>query len=55
MHALLYYFLKTSEEAEEDVAKQKIKEIGKGSPRVTKKEIKLMRILMENYQMLLAG
>lgn len=49
------FFWQTSEEAEEDVAKQKIKEIGKGSPRVTKKEIKLMRILMENYQMLLAG
>lgn len=40
------FFWQTSEEAEEDVAKQKIKEIGKGSPRVTKKEIKLMRILM---------
>ena len=38
------FFWQTSEEAEEDVAKQKIKEIGKGSPGITKKEIKLMRI-----------
>ena len=38
------FFWQASEEAEEDVAKQKIKEIGKGNPRVTKKEIKLMRI-----------
>jgi Mn2+/Fe2+ NRAMP family transporter len=33
-----------SEEAEEEVAKKKIKEIGKGNPKVSKKEIKLMRI-----------
>ena len=38
------FFWQASEEAEEDVAKQKIKEIGKGNPTVTKKEIKLMRI-----------
>ena len=38
------FFWQASEEAEEDVAKQKIKEIGKGYPEVTKKEIKLMRI-----------
>jgi len=38
------FFWQASEEAEEDVAKQKIKEIGKGNPEVTKKEIKLMRI-----------
>jgi NRAMP (natural resistance-associated macrophage protein)-like metal ion transporter len=38
------FFWQASEEAEEDVAKHKIKEIGKGNPEVTKKEIKLMRI-----------
>ena len=38
------FFWQASEEAEEDVAKQKIKEIGKGNPKVTKKEIKLMRL-----------
>jgi len=38
------FFWQASEEAEEDIAKQKIKEIGKGNPEVTKKEIKLMRI-----------
>jgi NRAMP (natural resistance-associated macrophage protein)-like metal ion transporter len=38
------FFWLASEVAEEDVAKQKIKEIGKGNPEVTKKEIKLMRI-----------
>jgi NRAMP (natural resistance-associated macrophage protein)-like metal ion transporter len=38
------FFWQTSEEAEEDVAKQKIKEIGKGNPRVSKKEIKFMKI-----------
>jgi NRAMP (natural resistance-associated macrophage protein)-like metal ion transporter len=37
------FFWQTSEEAEEDVDKQKIKEIGKGKPKVSKKEIKLMR------------
>jgi Mn2+/Fe2+ NRAMP family transporter len=40
-----YLFVwQASEEAEEDVAKQKIKEIGKGNPTVSKKEIKFMRI-----------
>lgn len=38
------FFWQASEEAEEDVAKQKIKEIGRGDPTVSKKEIKLMRI-----------
>lgn len=38
------FFWQASEEAEEDVAKEKIKEIGKGNPKVSKKEIKLMRI-----------
>ena len=38
------FFWQASEEAEEDVAKNKIKEIGKGKPKITKKEIKLMRI-----------
>ena len=37
------FFWQTSEEAEEDVAKQKIKEIGKGYPAISKKEIKLMK------------
>lgn len=38
------FFWQASEEAEEAVAKKKIKEIGKGNPKVSKKEIKLMRI-----------
>jgi Mn2+/Fe2+ NRAMP family transporter len=38
------FFWQASEEAEEDVAKNKIKEIGKGKPKITKREIKLMRI-----------
>jgi Mn2+/Fe2+ NRAMP family transporter len=37
------FFWQASEEAEEDVEKHKIKEIGKGKPRISKKEIKLMR------------
>lgn len=37
------FFWQTSEEAEEDVAKNKIKEIGEGTPTVQKKEISLMR------------
>jgi NRAMP (natural resistance-associated macrophage protein)-like metal ion transporter len=37
------FFWQASEEAEEDVAKHKIKEIGKGNPKISKKEIKLMR------------
>jgi NRAMP (natural resistance-associated macrophage protein)-like metal ion transporter len=37
------FFWQASEEAEEDVAKKKIKEIGKGSPKVSKKEVRLMR------------
>ncbi len=37
------FFWQASEEAEEDVAKHKIKEIGKGKPKISKKEIKLMR------------
>ena len=38
------FFWQASEEAEEDVEKHKIKEIGgKGIPRIAKKEIKLMR------------
>ena len=38
------FFWQASEEAEEDVAKNKIKEIGKGKPKITRREIKLMRI-----------
>jgi NRAMP (natural resistance-associated macrophage protein)-like metal ion transporter len=37
------FFWQTSEEAEEDVAKNKIKEIGEGKPLIQKKEITLMR------------
>ena len=37
------FFWQTSEEAEEDVAKDKIKEIGEGKPITKKKEITLMR------------
>ena len=37
------FFWQTSEEAEEDVAKNKIKEIGEGKPMIQKKEISLMR------------
>jgi NRAMP (natural resistance-associated macrophage protein)-like metal ion transporter len=37
------FFWQASEEAEEDVAKHKIKDIGKGKPKITKREIKLMR------------
>lgn len=37
------FFWQTSEEAEEDVAKNKIKEIGEGKPKTRKKEIILMR------------
>ena len=37
------FFWQTSEEAEEDVAKNKIKEIGEGTPTIQKKEISLMR------------
>jgi NRAMP (natural resistance-associated macrophage protein)-like metal ion transporter len=36
-------FWQTSEEAEEDVSRHKIKEIGRGRPNVTRKEIKLMK------------
>jgi Mn2+/Fe2+ NRAMP family transporter len=38
------FFWQTSEEAEEDVVKNKIKEIGEGKPHITKREIKMMRI-----------
>ncbi|HJT84718.1 MAG TPA: Nramp family divalent metal transporter [Nitrososphaeraceae archaeon] len=37
------FFWQTSEEVEEDVAKNKIKEIGKGNPNISKKEIKIMK------------
>jgi NRAMP (natural resistance-associated macrophage protein)-like metal ion transporter len=38
------FFWQTSEEAEEDVAKHKIEEIGKGNPDISKKEMKFMRM-----------
>jgi len=38
------FFWQASEEAEEDVAKNKIKEIGEGKPHITKREIKMMRM-----------
>jgi NRAMP (natural resistance-associated macrophage protein)-like metal ion transporter len=37
------FFWQASEEAEEDVARHKIKEIGKGNPKISKKEITSMR------------
>jgi len=37
------FFWQTSEEAEEDVIRKKIKEIGKGKPKISKQEIKAMR------------
>ncbi len=37
------FFWQASEEAEEEVSQQKIKEIGKGKPKISKKEIKSMR------------
>jgi len=37
-------FWQTSQEVEEEISKGKIKEIGKGNPRTTNKEIKSMRI-----------
>jgi NRAMP (natural resistance-associated macrophage protein)-like metal ion transporter len=37
------FFWQASEEAEEDVSKKKIEEIGKGKPKVSKKEVKVMR------------
>ncbi len=37
------FFWQTSEEAEEDVAKRKIKEIGEGRPTISKKEIMTMK------------
>jgi NRAMP (natural resistance-associated macrophage protein)-like metal ion transporter len=37
------FFWQASEEAEEEVAENKIKDIGKGKPKVSKQEVKLMR------------
>jgi NRAMP (natural resistance-associated macrophage protein)-like metal ion transporter len=37
------FFWQTSHEAEEDVAKKKIKDIGKGNPNVSEKDVRLMR------------
>ena len=37
------FFWQSSEEAEEDVAKKKIKEIGEGVPKIRKREIAIMR------------
>lgn len=38
------FFWQASEEAEEDVAKHKIREIGEGKPDISKKEIRLMKV-----------
>jgi Mn2+/Fe2+ NRAMP family transporter len=38
------FFRQASEESEEDVAKHKIKEIGQGKPKITKKEVKILRM-----------
>ena len=37
------FFWQTSEEAEEDVRKNKIKDVGEGTPKIRNKEIKIMR------------
>jgi Mn2+/Fe2+ NRAMP family transporter len=37
------FFWQASEESEEDVTKHKIKEIGQGKPKVSKKDVKIMR------------
>ncbi len=37
------FFWQASEEAEEDIARKKIEDIGKGKPRITRKEIRMMR------------
>ena len=37
------FFWQASEEAEENIIKNKIKEIGEGKPKITKKEVKIMR------------
>lgn len=37
------FFWQTAEEAEEDVAKRKIPDIGEGKPRIRKREIRMMR------------
>lgn len=38
------FFWQTSEEAEEDVAKNKISDVGIGTPKISKREIKTMRL-----------
>jgi NRAMP (natural resistance-associated macrophage protein)-like metal ion transporter len=38
------FFWQASEESEEDVAKRKIKEIGHGKPRISRKEVRIMRM-----------
>jgi Mn2+/Fe2+ NRAMP family transporter len=38
------FFWQTFEESEEDVAKHKIKEIGQGKPKTSRKEVKIMRM-----------
>jgi NRAMP (natural resistance-associated macrophage protein)-like metal ion transporter len=38
------FFWQASEESEEDVAKHKIKEIGQGKPKTSRKEVKIMRM-----------
>jgi len=38
------FFWQASEEAEEDVEKHKIADMGKGKPKVTKKEIRMMKV-----------
>src|ERR671924_94179 len=38
------FFWQASEESEEDVAKHKIKDIGQGKPKISRKEVRIMRI-----------
>ena len=41
---LIHFFWQASEESEEDFAKHKIKEIGQGKPKTSKKEVKVMKM-----------
>jgi Mn2+/Fe2+ NRAMP family transporter len=38
------FFWQASEESEEDVAKHKIKNIGQGKPKISRKEVRIMRM-----------
>ena len=38
------FFWQASEESEEDVAKHKIKDIGRGKPKISRKDVRIMRV-----------